>query len=77
MYRSGYYAEGMSGIGTEVVELAPQVIKKYPNAIFAGGQLVFPEDRFVYRLLHNYVVFAIQRRLYQTGYPFLVLPIRI
>jgi len=81
MRRSGFFAEGMSGIGTdivtEVVELAPQVMQKYPNAVFAGGQLVFPEDRFVYRLLHNYVVFAIQRRLYQAGYPFLVLPIRV
>ena len=81
MRRSGFYAEGMSCIGTdivtEVVELAPQVMQKYPKAVFVGGQLVFPEDRFVYRLLHNYVVFAIQRRLYQAGHPFLVLPIRV
>jgi len=81
MRRSGFYAEGLSGIGTDIVtevaELAPQVIQKYPQAVFAGGQLVFPEDRFVYRLLHNYAVFAIQRRLYQAGYPFLVLPIRV
>jgi len=81
MQRSGFYAEGLSGIGidivSEVAELAPQIMQRYPNAVFVGGQLVFPEDRFIYRLLHNYVVFAIQRRLYQASYPFLVLPIRV
>ena len=29
------------------------------------------------RLLHNYAVFALQRRFYQQGLPLLILPIRV
>jgi hypothetical protein len=45
--------------------------------MFFGGQIVFPEETFFTRLLHNYIVFAIQRRLYTRGVPFMILPIRV
>ena len=81
MKREGYYAEGFSATGTDVVEeitkLAPQVFKKFPGAVFFGGQLVFPEDTLFTRLLHNYIVFAVQRRLYSRGITFIILPIRV
>jgi hypothetical protein len=31
----------------------------------------------VSRLLHNNLVFALQRRLYHQGAPFIILPVRI
>ena len=81
MQKNGFYAEGVAKTSTDVVteigELAPAIMQRYPQAVFVGGQLVFPQDRWVDRMLHNYVVFALQRRLYQAGYPFLVLPIRV
>ena len=81
MQRNGFYAEGMAETGidvvTEIGDLAPGIMQRYPRAVFVGGQLVFPQDRWVDRVLHNYVVFALQRKLYQSGYPFLVLPIRV
>jgi amino acid transporter len=81
MQRQGYYAEGISSIGIdvpdEVERLAPQILERYPGAIFFGGQLVFPEDTFLSRLLHNQIVFAVQRRFYQKGIPFVILPIRV
>lgn len=81
MQKNGFYAEGVAETGidvvTEIGELAPGIMQRFPHAVFVGGQLVFPQDRWVDRLLHNYVVFALQRRLYQSGYPFLVLPIRV
>jgi hypothetical protein len=81
MNNHGYYAETFSSIGTEVVEesenLVDAVIKRYPDIVFFGGQLVFPQDTFMTRLLHNYTVFSIQRRFYQKGIPFMVLPIRV
>jgi hypothetical protein len=45
--------------------------------VFFGGQLVFPQDSFITRWLHNYAVFALQRKFYQQGFPFLILPIRV
>jgi len=79
--RKGYYGEGATSIGVDVVEevakLAPRIIERFPQAVFIGGQLVFPEDTFLSRLLHNYTLFAIQRKLYHQGIPFVILPIRV
>ena len=77
----GYYAEGFTAVGTDVVEeitkLAPKILKKFPNAVFFGGQIVFPNDSAITRWLHNYTVFASQRKLYAEGIPFVVLPIKV
>ncbi len=81
MNNNGYYAEGISSIGTEVVEevesLVQSVVDRYSGVVFFGGQLVFPKETLINRLLHNYTVFAIQRRFYQKGIPFIILPIRV
>ena len=79
--RRGFYGEGMCAIGVDVIEevikSTPQIMEKFPNTIFVGGQLVFPEDTILSRLLHNYTAFALQRRLYHQGIPFMLLPIRV
>jgi len=79
--RQGYYAEGYSSIGTDAVEeickLAPIILERFPQAVFFGGQLVFPEDTIITRMLHNHVVFDLQRRFYQLGVPFVILPVRV
>lgn len=77
----GYYAESFTSIGTDVVDevtkLAPDILKKFPNVVFFGGQIVFPNDSILARWLHNYTVFSAQRRLYADGIPFVVLPIKV
>lgn len=77
----GFYAEGFSSVGVDVVEeankVAPQILERFPNAVFFAGQLIFPKDSFMLRLLHNHTVFALQKRLYQQGTPFVILPIRV
>jgi len=81
MRQHGYYAEGIAAMGTDLVaevsELAPELFQRFPQAVFFGGQLVFPDETFVTRWLHNYAVFALQRKFYQQGFPFLILPIRV
>ncbi|MEY2407879.1 MAG: hypothetical protein QOF48_549 [Verrucomicrobiota bacterium] len=81
MRQHGFYAEGITAVGTdlvaEVTELSPEILKRFPHAVFFGGQLVFPDESFVTRWLHNYAVFALQRKFYQKGFPFLILPIRV
>ncbi len=78
---AGYYAEAYTSIGIDLVDEisnnAEQVLKKYDQVMFFGGQLVFPEDTYMTQWLHNYVVFAIQRKFYTQGYPFVILPIRV
>lgn len=79
--QNGFYAEGYSKIDTEVVNgivsLSDEIFQKYPNSVFFGGQLVFPQETFFSKLLHNQIVFSTQRRLYHQGIPFVILPIRI
>jgi amino acid transporter len=81
MAGQGFYAEGVSSLGTDVVEEVTHMVAKtrerYPDAVVFGGQLVFPEETFFTKLLHNYIVFAIQRRLYTRGVAFMIVPIRI
>jgi amino acid transporter len=81
MNRYGSYAEAFTAIGTDVVqetaELAPSILKKFPQSIFFGGQFVFPEDTLVTRFLHNNIVFSLQRRFYNQGIPFVILPVRV
>ncbi len=81
MKKHGYYAEAVTSIAVDVVEeacgMAPQIMEKFPQAIFFAGQLVFPEDSFFTRWLHNYSAFAIQRRFYHLGMPIVILPIRV
>lgn len=79
--RHGYYGEGISALSHDVVEgsaqLAPQIMERFPQAVFFMGQLVFPEESFFSRLFHNNVVFAVQRRLYHLGIPFIIMPVRV
>jgi len=81
MNQQGYYAEGISAIGIDVVEevnaIASKISERFPDSVFFGGQLIFPKDSFVSRMLHNYTVFSLQTRLYRQGIPFVVLPIRV
>jgi hypothetical protein len=81
MQAHGNYAECYYSVGTDVVEelgqIAPRITQKFPNAVFFGGQLVFPQDTIVSRWLHNYTVFAVQRRFYRQGIPLVLLPIRV
>ncbi len=81
MNKQGFYAEGIFEVGTDVVEevsnIAPRILKRFPNSVFFGGQLIFPHDSFAVRFLHNYTVFAMQKKLYREGIPFVILPIRV
>jgi len=81
MKKQGYYAERQWAVGTDVVyevaKLAATIQERFPQAVFFGGQLVFEEDPVFSRWLHNYTVFAVQKRFYLQGIPFIILPIRV
>lgn len=81
MKKQGFYAEGFSAIGTDVVgeinDLANKIFNIYPQTVFFGGQIVFAEDTLFTKMLYNYTTFAVQRRLHQQGIPFIVMPIRV
>ena len=77
----GLPAESTFSTGIEVAveaeTLAHAVVKKFPKALFVAGQLIFDQDTFVTRALHNETAFMIQRRLQRAGVPMVVLPVRL
>jgi amino acid transporter len=81
MSRRGFYAEAHYALGTDIVDeaarLCETIAEKFPQAQFFAGQLVFKDESFATRWLHNHTVFELQRRLYQNGRAMLILPIQV
>jgi K+ transporter len=81
MSRRGFYSEADIALGTDIVEEAAKlcavIAEKFPQAQFFAGQLVFKDESFITRWLHNHTVFELQRRLYQNGRAMLILPIQV
>lgn len=77
----GYYAEAHSEVGTDAIEviarLAEGAAADYPNAVFFAGQLVFKEENFFNRLLHNHTAFLAQKKLVFHGLPMIIMPVRV
>jgi hypothetical protein len=68
-------------IGTEAVEagdnVANEIAREFPRAIFFLGNLVFQKERWFHRILHNQTAFRMQRRLQFAGLNAMVLPVRV
>jgi amino acid transporter len=68
-------------VGTEVAveleKIGAELTRRYPGALFVAGQLIFEEDTFWNRLLHNETAFIVQKRLQRLGFPMIVVPVRL
>ena len=77
----GYYAEARTEVGTDVItvvdRLAPEIAADFPNITFFAGQLVFEEETFITRVLHNQTAFLAQRKLVFHGLPMIIMPVRV
>jgi amino acid transporter len=76
----GRYAEYWYALGTdtidEVEKLCEGVAKTFRRSCFFAGKLVFEEENFLTRQLHNQAAFTIQRRLQFKNIPMVILPVR-
>lgn len=81
MNAQGCFAESLTLTGTDVIDeiekISSSLLQRFPGVVFFGGQIVFEKETFLTRWLHNYTVFSLQRRLYNYGIPFMVMPIRV
>lgn len=77
----GGEAESACAIGhdieTELLALSDTTVSKYPDAVFFAGQLVFEQETFLTRLLHNQTTTTLQRAFHLRGLVLLILPIRV
>ncbi|BDG04821.1 APC family permease [Anaeromyxobacter oryzae] len=79
--RLGLAADWRMSVGTEAVaeaeRLCLEVGREFPRAVFFAGKLVFKEERWFQRLLHNETGYVLQRRLQFAGLNTMVLPVRV
>jgi hypothetical protein len=77
----GLKADYRLALGTEAVstveDLCRELAGEFPRAIFFMGRLIFREEKWYHRLLHNETPHAIQRRLQFQGIQAMILPIRV
>ncbi len=70
-----------TGLGTEPVDAASEVAiavaKEFPRVVFFSGKLVFEQERWYQKALHNETAYSIQRRLQFAGQQAMVLPVRV
>ena len=64
-------------VAVEVEKIAAELTHRYPEALFVAGQLVFEDDTFWNRLLHNETAFIVQKRLQRMAIPMIVVPVRL
>src|SRR6185295_975895 len=77
--KAGMAAVTCVAIGTDPVEevekLSVNFARKWPQAMFFLGKVVFQRERWYHSLLHGRTGDAIQRRLERQGLPVAILPI--
>lgn len=70
------YAFGSDKLA-ELIKMADAVRKDYSDVIFFSAKLIFEDENFLTRLLHNNTAYAMQRQLHLKGTSLMVLPIRV
>jgi len=77
----GLAADSRMSVGIDVLEEAEKVCtaiaEEFPNAMFFANKLIFQEERWYQRLLHNETAYQIQRRLQFAGLHSMVLSVRV
>jgi len=77
----GFNADLRYSMGTVMVpemrKLCATIREDFPHSIFFAGRLIFREEKFYHRWLHNQSSATLQRRLQFDGIPFVILPIRV
>jgi amino acid transporter len=80
-HRLGIAADSRLAVGTDVLdkatELCTEVGQDFPRSVFFVGKLIFEQERFFQRLLHNETGYQLQRRLQFAGLQAMVLPVRV
>lgn len=77
----GLAADSRLAFGTDAVETLEKAIsdtaRDYHNTIFFASKLVFKQENFVTRLLHNQAISSLQRRMHINGQQLMVLPLML
>jgi hypothetical protein len=77
----GLQATWQMAYGTDPVEaldnLTQEIYAEYPNSVCFAAKLIFDNDNFMVRWLHNQTALSLQRRLHRRGQQILILPMKV
>lgn len=73
---AGYFSYGINGLD-ELIKLSEQIQTDYPDCVFFGGKLVFVDESWWTRILHNNTINLLQRQLHLRGMQMVILPMKI
>ena len=77
----GWYAEYRYSLAVDLIEdlekLCTSIVQEFPRSVFFAGKLVFQQENFLTRLLHNHTPFTLEQRLQFQGMEMMILPIRV
>jgi len=77
----GLASDFRMAIGIDVLEeaekLCVDIAKEFPKAVFFANKLIFQDERWYQRVLHNETAYQLQRRLQFAGLYSMVLPGRV
>ncbi|HEY2929009.1 APC family permease [Piscinibacter sp.] len=71
-----YMGFGVDGV-EELVKLCREARAEFPQIVFFASKLVFDDETWITRFLHNQIVYAIQRRLQGENMQMVILPMRV
>jgi hypothetical protein len=81
MHGQGMPAEYRLGVGADIIDelerICANIARDFSGVTFFAGQLVFRQEKWVNRLLHNRTAFDLQKRLQLAGKTMVILPARI
>ncbi len=79
--KMGFPATSRLAIATDVVkaveELCVETAREFPRSVVFSGQIIFENERWYHRPLHNQTAYAIQKRLQFRGMTMVILPVRL
>jgi len=77
----GLEASWRMAYGTDPVQalddLAMELNSEYPNSVCFAAKLIFANDNFMVRWLHNQTALSLQRRLHRRGQQLVILPMKV
>ena len=78
---NGLAAKSYAAFGTdpveELVHQADKIRVEFPNAIFFTSKLIFENENWLTRILHNQAALALQRRLHLGGMQMVILGMKV
>lgn len=80
-HHQGFAADSYATFGTDpvndIAELAGNLNKQFPNAIYFASRYVYPTENIITRILHSDLATIMQKRLHLMGAKMLILPLNL